>query len=382
MEYDEIESYVENIAANFGDAEVWSCEPVIPPINVSNVFYYRSGYKLKNGTKLIYSRQGNPSQFPVERVLAKLDGGAAALVFSSGMAAIITILNTLGKDDELVISDHVYWPLRHWLLSTQEQHLFKVKWVSGTSMEGFAGAISPTTTMVWVETPTNPDLRIVDIPAVAALKPASATLVVDSTCATPVLLRPLQHGADLVVHSASKCLGGHNDLLGGCVVTRDDSHPVWEDVKTLRWNQGNAMGAFDCYLLQRSLATLAIRVERATDSALHIARGLAEHPAIKAVNYPGLESHPDKAIADRLLNNGCGFMMGVTPVGGAEACRAVCLETKMWHNATGFGSVMSLIEHRFEAEYKVRQSEQDYLRLSVGLERPDHLLDDIISCLD
>ena len=152
-------------------------------------------------------------------------------------------------------------------------------------------------------------------------------------------------------------------------------------MRSLRWNQGNNLGAFDCYLLQRSLATLPIRVARSTSSALHIARGLSEHPAVKAVNYPGLDSHPDKEIADRLFANGYGFLIGVTLNGGADACHAVCRDTKMWRNATGFGSVMSLIEHRYEAEYKLRQSQGDYIRLSVGLERPEHLLDDLLSCL-
>jgi cystathionine gamma-synthase len=381
MEYDEIESYIENVAANFGDADVWNCEPVIPPINVSNIFYYKSGYRLKDGTRLIYSRQGNPSHFPVERVLSKLEGGVEALVFSSGMAAITTVLETLGKGDELVISEHVYWPVRHWLENLREKHVFSVKWVLETSVEAYRRAITPSTTMVWLECPTNPDLRIVDIPQIAELTPDAAILVVDSTCATPVLLRPLDLGADLVIHSASKCLGGHNDLLGGCVIFRDDETKIWEGVRSLRWNQGNSLAAFDCYLLQRSLATLPIRVARSTSSALHIARGLLEHPAIKAVNYPGLDSHPDKEIADRLFTNGYGFLIGVTLKAGADACHAVCRDTKMWRNATGFGSVMSLIEHRYEAEYKLRQSQGDYIRLSVGLERPEHLLDDLLSCL-
>ncbi len=354
---------------------------LVAPIQVSTTFISGQAGTLDDGVPLLYRRQANPGHFEIEQRFAAMEGGAAALLFASGMAAVTTLLRTLEPGDELIVPRTVYWTLRVWLEEFADSHAFVVRWVDDCQAPLVRQAITPATRMIWVEVPANPSLRVAAIDELAKFKPKQACLVVDATCASPALLQPLALGADVVLHSLSKCVGGHNDLLGGAITTaREDA--LWKRTKTLRWILGNALSPFESHLLNRSLDTLALRMHKASASALAVARGLQGHRAVREVVYPGLPSHPDHAQALRQMPLGQGCLIGLFLQGGKTACTDLVNTVQVWRNATSFGGTSSLLEHRHATEFRVRQSSSDYVRLSVGLEDPQQLLQDLIQALD
>jgi cystathionine gamma-synthase len=349
---------------------------VAPPIHLSTNYARGDDYAKTAGRS--YIRDDNPVYEQLEAVLAALEGGAAARVFASGMAAATTAFYALAPDDHVVAPTVMYFGLRNWLANVGRHWGLEVDFVPPGDLAALAAAVQPgRTKLVWVETPCNPTWDITDIAGAAAIAHgAGARLAVDSTVATPVLTRPIELGADLVMHSATKYLNGHGDVLGGALVAaRDDA--FWQRIHYLRYENGGMLGPFEAWLLLRGMRTLYLRVARACDNAAAIARHFDRHPAVAAVLYPGLAGHPGHAIAARQMRGGFGGVLSLRIAGGAEAALAVARRTKLFVSATSLGGVESLIEHRATVEGADSPFPDDLLRLSVGIEDIGDLIGDL-----
>jgi len=353
-----------------------------PSSLTATTFSYADAPQTRRGEKLIYARQDYPGCLVAEARLAGLEGAASAMLFGSGMAAITSFFMALEPGDQVVLPRTIYWPQLVWLHDFAERVGLELVWAEGNAVSDFERVVTPRTRAVWVEILSNPDLAMIDIAALARVLPDHTALAVNATCLSPALVTPLALGADYVIHSASKILGGHNDVLGGAISCAADT-PLWRRIAHIRWLHGNGMSARDAAILERSLATLSPRMETASRHALEVAYALRHHPLIAQVRYIGLDDHPDHAKALRNLNNkGFGPLIGLDMRLPAEACRALCAATEVWTNATGFGSVISTLEHRATAEYFVSQSQRNYLRLSVGLESPEVLVRDLLQAIE
>jgi cystathionine gamma-synthase len=332
----------------------------------------------------VYTRADNPTFEHVEHLLAALEGaGCACALFASGMAAATAVFQSLLPGDHVLVSWVLYWGVRKWLAEFALTWGLDVEFVDTTDLDALRSAIRPgRTRLVWVETPANPMWEITDLVAVCELAHATGVRVaVDNTVATPVHTRPLELGADLVVHSATKYLNGHSDVLAGAVLTaRRD--PFWERIRSWRRNAGAVPGPFEAWLLQRGMRTLFLRVRRASDSALVIAHHFHGHPALRAVLYPGLASHPGHDVAARQMRGGFGGMLSIRLAGGAEEAMAVLGAVRVFKRATSLGGVESLIEHRRSQEGPSSPVPDDLLRLSIGIEAPEDLLADLDAALD
>jgi len=332
----------------------------------------------------VYTRADNPTYEYAESLLAALEGtGSACAVFASGMAAATAVFQSLLPGDHVLVSRVLYWGVRKWLAEFGLTWGLDVEFTDTTDLGVVASAIRRgRTRLLWVETPANPMWEITDLAAVCELAHAAGVRVaVDNTVATPVLTRPFEFGADLVVHSATKYLNGHSDVLAGAVLTaRRD--PFWERIRSWRRNAGAMLGPFEAWLLQRGMRTLFLRVHRASDSALSIATHLHGHPALTAVLYPGLPSHPGHQIAARQMTGGFGGMLSIRLAGGAGDALAVLAAVRVFRRATSLGGVESLIEHRRSMEGPSSPVPGDLLRLSVGIEAPEDLVTDLDAALD
>jgi len=304
------------------------------------------------------------------------------LLFSSGMAAAAAVFQSLPRDAHVVAPRVLYWGLRHWLRNFATDWGIDVEFIDATSLDAMRQAAIPERTrLLWIETPANPLWSITDIAGAAEIAHAAgALLAVDSTAATPVLTRPLALGADLVMHSATKYLNGHSDVIAGTLTAaREDA--LWERLCAARSSGGAIPGSFEAYLLLRGMRTLFPRVERACRSAQLIAQALAGHPEVLEVLYPGLPAHPGHAVAARQMTGGFGGMLSMRVRGGAEAAIAVASRVEIWKRATSLGGVESLIEHRASVEGAGSPAPADLLRLSVGIEDPDDLIADLEAAL-
>jgi cystathionine gamma-synthase len=360
------------------DAMTGSLSPAIYP---SSTFVRDENYELINA-RHSYGRAENPGYAVAEKVLAKLEAAPAALLFSSGTAAAMAVVQALKPGDHIVAPRVMYWGLRKWLIK------FCDKW--GMDLDLFdaadPGALANTvkqgkTKLVWIETPCNPSWDIIDIAAATEIAhTAGARLAVDSTVATPVLTQPIKHGADIVVHSATKYLNGHCDILAGAVVTakQDD---FWERIFELRVDNGAILGSFEAFLLQRGMRTLFLRIGKACESALVLAEHFEGHAGVEAVIYPGLPSHRGFEIARRQMDGGFGGMMCIQVKGGAENALRVVKRCKVFTRATSFGGVESLIEHRYSIEGEGSPVPRDWIRLSIGIETVDDLIADLEQAL-
>jgi cystathionine gamma-synthase len=330
-----------------------------------------------------YTRADNPTFEHAERLLAALEGaGCACALFASGMAAATAVFQSLLPGDHVLVSRVLYWGVRKWLAEFGLTWGLDVEFTDTSDLAAVRSAIRPgRTRLIWVETPANPMWEITDLSAVCELAHAAGVRVaVDNTVATPVLTRPLELGADLVVHSATKYLNGHSDVLAGAVLTaRRD--PFWERIRSWRRNAGATLGPFEAWLLQRGMRTLFLRVHRASDSAMAIATHLHGHPAVAAVLYPGLPSHPGHQIAARQMHGGFGGMLSIRLAGGPGHALAVLPAVQVFKRATSLGGVESLIEHRRSMEGPSSPVPGDLLRLSVGIEAPGDLIADLETAL-
>jgi cystathionine gamma-synthase len=330
----------------------------------------------------VYTRADNPTGERAERLLAALEGAAGCVLFASGMAAATAVFQALLPGDHVLVSRVLYWGVRKWLAEFALTWGLDVEFTDTTDPGVLAAAIRPgRTRLLWLETPANPMWEITDLAAVCELAHAAGVRVaVDNTVATPVLTRPFEHGADLVVHAASKFLNGHGDVLAGAVLTaRRD--PPWERIRSWRRNAGAVLGPFEAWLLQRGMRTLHLRVHRASQSALAIATHFKDHPALTAVLYPGLPSHPGHPIAARQMSGGFGGMLSIRLAGGDQHAAAVLRAVQVFKRATSLGGVESLIEHRALSEGPSSPVPADLLRLSVGIEAAADLIADLDTAL-
>jgi cystathionine gamma-synthase len=353
---------------------------IAPPVHVSTTFLrdpdnaYRAGYA--------YGRPDNPTARQAEEVIAALEQARQAAVFGSGMAAATAIVLAMPAGAHIVASQVMYWAFRHWLAAEAPRFGFQVDFADSSDLDAMRAAIRPgVTRLIYIETPGNPLWTISDIAAVAELAHAAgALLAVDSTAATPIFTRPLALGADLVMHSASKYLNGHSDVIAGAVATADSS-AVWERIKALRTQLGGVLGPFEAWLLLRGLRTLDVRVRAQAESAALLANRLARHDRVASVLYPGLSAHPGHAVAARQMAGGFGAMLSIRVRGGERAAIATAANVNLWVRATSLGGVESLIEHRASVEGAASPCPPDLLRLSVGLEDPEDLFADLDQAL-
>jgi cystathionine gamma-synthase len=349
---------------------------VVPPLHVATTFIrdpdneYRSGYA--------YGRPDNATVRQTEAVIAALERAHEALVFGSGMAAATSVILAVPPGSRIVASQVMYWAFRRWLMNEGPRFGYSIEFVDTTDLNAVRTALKPATALLYVETPGNPLWPISDIAALAEIAHATgAMLAVDSTCATPVFTQPLRLGADIVMHSASKYLNGHSDVIAGALAAARASE-LWERIKSIRIQHGAILGPFEAWLLQRGLRTLDVRVRAQAASAAILAERLSVHPRIAGVLYPGLPSHPGHAVAARQMS-GFGAMLSIRPTGGEAAAIATAAKVELWKRATSLGGVESLIEHRGSVEGPPCPS--DLLRLSVGLEHPDDLFFDLDQAL-
>ncbi len=352
---------------------------VAPSIHLSTTYLHAP-----DGAPLfgrLYAREGNPTQDRLERALAALEGGERALAFASGMAAAAALAEALPEGAHVLFHRDVYHGVRTLATECFGRWGLAASFADLTDPAAARAALTDATALLWVETPTNPRLEIVDLAAAAALaREAGALLAVDGTFATPALQRPLELGADVVLHSTTKYLGGHGDVLGGALVFRRDD-ALARRAEALRHRTGAIASPFSSWLVLRGLRTLACRMERHSTNALAVARALAGHPGLAEVLYPGLPDHPGHEIAARQMAGGFGGMLALRVAGGRASALAVASRLELFANATSLGGVESLVEHRASVEGPASTTPDDLLRLSIGLEHPDDLVADLARAL-
>ena len=352
---------------------------IVPPIHPATTYARDSRYEL---TGFGYSRNANPTGAQVEEVLARLEGAEDALVFASGLAGIATFFDTVRAGERVVAPRVMYHGTADWLRRLSERRGVAVTFFDATAPGSLEAAVRASeTSVVWIEPSVNPTWDVIDVRAASKIAHAAgAILGVDATVTPAVTLRALDLGADVVFHSGTKYLAGHSDVLAGVLATRAVDER-WEDVKLARTLMGGVLGAFESWLLLRGMRTLHVRYERQAANALAIARHFEHHPRLKAVLYPGLESHPGHAVARQQMTGGFGAMLSLLVAGGTQDAKRVATRTRLFVPATSLGGVESLIEHRASVEGPHSAVPENLLRLSVGIERADELISDLEQAL-
>ena len=354
---------------------------VVPPIHVASTFVQNEAGKWR---EFDYSRSGNPTRKNLETTLASLDGGCGALAFGSGMAATACVIASLSAGDHVVAAQDLYGGTYRLLHKVTDRAGIKFTHVDTTNAANVAAAITPATRLVWIESPGNPLMSITDIAACADVAHQhGALLAVDSTFATPVLTRPLELGADVVMHSATKYFGGHSDLVGGVLVVRDQT--LFERLHFVQNATGGILGPFESYLCSRGLKTLELRVREQCRTAMKLAEWLRKHPQVGRVLYPGLTDHPGHALAAKQMDGGFGAMLTFEMKTGFAAAKKFVESTELFQLAVSLGAVESLIEQpasmshaSYDPADRLKHGITDGLiRLSVGLEAYEDLQADL-----
>ena len=351
---------------------------VTAPIHLSTTFERSPEYEADD--PYIYSRIDNPNRSALETLLADLEGGATALAFASGLASIVAVFQALRPGDHVIIPDDMYFGARR--IVTDILGPWGLQWsvVDMTDLAAVAAAIRPATRLLWVETPSNPQLKITDIAAVSVLAHAAGALcAVDNTWPSPLCQLPLALGADISMHATTKYLGGHSDILGGALICKANDGFA-QKLRTVQTIGGAVPSPFECWLLLRSIRTLPWRMRGHCDNAEQVAAFLDQHPQIEAVHYPGLASHAGHAVAARQMIR-WGGMLSVQVRGGAEEAIGVAARVKLFTRATSLGGIESLIEHRYSVEGPGTPTPPNLLRISVGLEHPADLIEDLEQAL-
>ncbi|HXM32864.1 MAG TPA: aminotransferase class V-fold PLP-dependent enzyme [Chthoniobacterales bacterium] len=369
---------IETLAVHAGHSIDPATGAVATPIHLSTTFErdaeggYPHGY--------VYARGANPTRDALEQGLAALEGGEGAAAFGSGLAASSAILQALAPGDHVVAPTDVYHGMTKLLREVYMRWGLDVSFVDMTNLNEIGQAFTPKTKLVWIETPSNPLLKITDIAAVAnAVHGAGALCACDNTWA-PVVQRPLDLGADLVMHSTTKYLGGHSDVMGGAIIAKHAAG-FFERVREIQGAGGGIPSPFDCWLVLRGMRTLPCRMRAHSENAFKIATWLADHPRVDAVHYPGLASHAGHDIAARQMSDFSG-MLSFEVKGSAAAALEVAAKTEIFIRATSLGGVESLIEHRASIKGEDPRTPPGLLRLSIGLEHPDDLIEDLAEALE
>ena len=355
---------------------------VTPAIHLSTTFIRDHDYELLH-PEHSYIRDENATYKVAEKVLRELEGAADALLFSSGMAAAMAVIHSLKPGDHIVAPKVMYWGLRHWMVESCSHWGIHLDFFDSSDPGSLAATVKKgMTKLIWMETPTNPTWDIIDIAAAANVaQETDARLAVDSTVATPVLTQPLRHGADIVVHSATKYLNGHCDVLAGVTLCAEKDD-FWKKICDIRLHTGAVLGSLEAWLLQRSLRTLFLRVHKSSESAMTIAQHFEGHPKIKSVLYPGLPNHPGHEVAKRQMDGGFGGMLSLRVKGDAETALDIVKRCAVFTRATSLGGVESLIEHRYSIEGENSPIPKDLLRLSIGIEAVEDLITDLEQALN
>jgi cystathionine beta-lyase/cystathionine gamma-synthase len=375
--------HIETLAIHAGQAPDPSTGAVMTPIYQTSTYVQQAvgqhqGYD--------YARTGNPTRTALEACLAALEGAAHGLAFASGMAAIDTLCKLLDPGDHVLAGDDVYGGTFRLFDKQYAKYGIEFSYVDSTDLAAVKAALRPNTRWVWLETPTNPRLKLADLRAIAHAAHAanpSIRVIVDNTFATPYLQQPLALGCDVVVHSTTKYLGGHSDVVGGALLTSDSA--LHERLKFLQNAAGAVPGPLDCFLVLRGIKTLPVRMERHAENALAVAQFLSDHPRVTDVIYPGLEGHPQHALARRQMRSG-GGMISLFVQGGEAAARALAARTRLFALAESLGGVESLIEIPAAMTHGSTQGsplevDPGLIRLSVGLENKDDLIADLAQAL-
>lgn len=368
----------ETVAVHAGRAVDPATGAVIPAIHPSTTFERAPDGGYPRGH--LYARNSNPTRAALEECLSQLEGGAAAAAFASGSAATAAVFLALAPGDHVIAPVDTYYGTQRLLREQFGPWGLEYTLVDMLDLAQVKGAVRPRTRLIWVETPSNPLWKVTDIAGVAAIaRDAGARCVCDNTTATPALQRPLPLGADVVMYATTKFLGGHSDVLGGALVARE-ADDFWARVARIQVAVGAVPSPFDCWLVLRGLATLPHRLRAHCENARKVASFLEGHPAVEAVHYPGLARHPGHAVAAKQMV-AFGGMVSVQIHGDAAHAMAVAAGLRIFTRATSFGGTESLVEHRASIEGPDTHTPQNLLRLSIGLEHPDDLIEDLAQAL-
>ncbi|HTS20446.1 MAG TPA: PLP-dependent transferase [Casimicrobiaceae bacterium] len=353
---------------------------IVPPIHVSTTYERGADGGFPGGRT--YSRADNPSYDQAEALIVSLERAAAAMLFGSGQAAAAAVFEALEPGNRVLAPRNMYWALRKWLTDFAVPWRLEVDFYDNASIDDLAARMrAQRPRLVWVETPANPTWEVTDIAAAGELaREVGATLCVDSTVATPLITRPLELGAHLVMHSATKYLNGHSDVIAGALATAVDD-ALWQRIRYVRGAGGAVLGPLEAWLLLRGMRTLHLRVGAACASAQAIAERFHGHPKLSHVLYPGLAAHPGHAVAARQMHGGFGAMLSLRVKAGEDAAKAFVARLRVFKRATSLGSVESLVEHRASVEGPGTLCPADLVRLSIGIEHVDDLLGDIAQAL-
>ena len=367
----------ETLAIHAGNFYKTSSKDVTPPINLSTTFLRDEDGGYSGGH--MYSRVSNPNRSALEKALTDLEKGAEACAFSSGNTAGMSLFQALKPGSHIIAPDDMYWGFKK-QLQTIFKDTLEIDFIDQTDISAIKKFIKKNTVLIWIETPSNPLLKITDVTAIAKIaKENNLILACDSTFASPCLQNPISLGADIVMHSSTKYIGGHSDVLGGALITAAKNE-FWEKIRNVQQIGGAVPSPFDCYLLVRSIKTLPYRMRAHSANGLALALYLQKHDQVEAVFYPGLKDHPQHEIAKKQMSD-FGGMLSILVKGGADKAQRIVNTVKLFAQATSLGGVESLIEHRASVEGPDTKTPQNLIRISAGLEHIDDLIDDIKQAL-
>lgn len=367
-------------AGNHGDPTTGA---VVSPLILSTTFERAEDGSIVEGRD-IYTRASNPNRRALEEKLAALEGGSEAIAFASGQAATMSIFHSLGGNSHVILPDDIYYNTKVIIDNLYANFGLTCTAVDMTDLGAIKRAVKKNTKLIWIETPSNPSLKITDIQAVVKIAKSKNIMVAcDNTWATPFFTRPFDLGVDVVMHSTTKYFGGHSDILGGCVILppNDSQNNLATKIRTFQSVGGGVPSPFDCWLLSRSLSTYAVRMPVHAQNAMKLAIFLEAQPQIEKVNYPGLKSNEYHKVAIKQMQGADGVpcfggMMSILVKGGQKEAMSLASKLKIFKHATSLGGVESLIEHRFSVEGIHSTSPENLLRISVGIESIDDLIAD------
>lgn len=372
------DGHIETVSVHAGREPEPGSEAVTPAISAATTFMRDAAGEYPGGHQ--YARGSNPTRARLEAALAAMEGSRHAQAFASGMAAIAAVFQLTRPGDHVMVCEDSYHGSIRYVQQWVEPRGIRVSYLDTADTDAVAAAMQPETRLLWIESPSNPLLKCADLAALAELASNNDCLTAcDATLATPVLQRTLEHGIDIAVHSTTKYIGGHSDLLGGATATERDD--LAERLHQYQVEAGSVPSAFDCWLLLRSLPTLPLRIRQQSASALALAQWLAGDDRIQQVHYPMLESHPHHHRAATQMQAG-GGVLSIQLHGDEAHARKVAASTRIFRQATSLGGIESLIEHRASIEGEQRKSPDNLLRLSIGLEHPDDLKSDISHAME
>lgn len=370
---------IETLAIHSGREVQAETGAVAPSIHLSTTFERAADGGYPRGYS--YIRPANPSRSALERCLAALEGGAEALAFASGSAASLAVFSLLRTGDHVIAPIESYHGTATQLREIVANWGVRCSFVDMTDSAQLRAALEPNTRLIWIESPSNPMLNLSDIGAIATLAREYGVIVCcDNTFATPLFQRPFELGADLVMHSSTKFFGGHSDAMGGALIARERSE-LSDRLRAYQANSGAVPAPFDCWLVQRSLATFPWRMRAHSDNARRVAEFLHAHPAVERTLYPGLSDHPGHALAARQMRGGFGGVVSCCVRGGRAGAFEFAARLRIFTRATSLGGVESLVEHRASVEGPHSVTPENLLRLSIGLEHPDDLIADLDQAL-